>query len=519
MSNKAAIYARFSCDNQRIESITAQLRAAREYCKSKDYEVVAEYIDEAQSGTTASREAFQKMVRDAKTFDVAVFHKIDRAGRNEYDYYYYKGQLRNSGVRLEYADQKIDESPEGQLMESFLVGMAAYYSRNLAREVQKGMRENAHQAKHNGGRPALGYDVREGKYIINESEAATVRHIFQRRAEGASYNTIISELNQFGWRTKRGQPFVKNSLLEILRNPKYIGTYRFGVSPNTPTRNNHQPPGKNTIIIEDSVPPIIDRQTWDVVQSRIVKKLNGSGTAKADYILSGHIFCQCGAAMQGTSTTTRGKKYLYYKCGAWDRKTGKKGIHQRIQLEQAESGVWKEIKKNFLEPSRRGLVIKEILSAQLSVADAQTDELDALEQAISDAGNRIEKILDAIETGGIDPVMASERIEAQKKRRDGAKERMNEISKKAKRMFLTEPEVADLLDRLDMPENQPGAFILLVKKLKARVVVEPKALRVRLVLALDGAGEPTCSARQLIAILTIYKSRAFCVFRVVSAQE
>ena len=489
--NRAVIYARFSCDNQRYESVTAQLRAAREYCAAHGYEILGEYIDEAQTGTTATRDAFQKMVREAKNFDVVVFHKIDRAGRNEYDYYFFKGQLRNSGVRLEYADQKIDESPEGQLMESFLVGMAAYYSRNLAREVQKGMRENAHQAKHNGGKPALGYDVDNGKYIVNEKEAAIVRQIFQRRSEGASYNTIIAELNQVGWRTKRNQPFVKNSLLEILRNPKYIGIYRFGVALNTPKRNNHQTPNENTIVVEDSVPPIIDRDTWNIVQSRIKKQLNGSGRAKRDYVLSGHIFCQCGAAMQGTSTTTRGQKYYYYKCGAWDRETGPKGNHQRIQQEEAERKVWNEIKKTFLEPSRRPQVLRDIMTAQLSVADVQMDELDALEQVIRDASNRIEKIMDAIETGGVDPAMAAERIEIQKERREGARNRIKELSKKAKRIFLTEPEVFDLLERLDMPDNQPGAFILLVKKLQARVVVEPKALRVRLVLALDGAGERT----------------------------
>ena len=491
MSNKtrAVIYARYSCDNQRYESISAQLRSCRIYCEDRGYEIIGEYIDEAQSGTSANRTAFQEMVRDVKKFDVAVFHKIDRAGRDESDYYFYKGKLRNAGVRLEYADQKIDSSPEGQLMEAFLVGIAAFSSRNLAREVQKGMRENAHQARHNGGKPALGYDVHDGKYYVNENEAPIVRHVFQRRAEGASYNTIISELNQRGWRTKRGRSFVKNSLLEILRNQKYIGTYRFGVALNKPRRNNHQKPDENAIIKENAVPPIVDRQTWDIVQSRIRKKLNGSGTAKINYILSGHIFCQCGAAMQGTSTTTRGQKYYYYKCGEWDRSTGPKMNHQRIPKEEAELKAWKEIKKTFLNPSRRPKTIRDIMTAQLSLADGQTDELGALEQVINDATSRIEKIMDAIETGGIDSSLAAERIQIQKNRRIGAMERIKELTGQARKIFLTEPQVARILDELYMPEYQPEAFVLLVKKLQARVVVEPKSLRVRLVLALIGAGE------------------------------
>ena len=131
------------------------------------------------------------------------------------------------------------------------------------------------------------------------------------------------------------------------------------------------------------------------------------------------------------------------------------------------------------------------MTAQLSVADAHTDELDALETTIRDATNRIEHIMDAVEVGGIDPKVAAERIQAQKNRRSGATDRINELGKLTRKTFLTEAQVADLLDRLTMPENQPGALILLVKKLKARVVVGPKAIRVRLVLAVDGAGERT----------------------------
>lgn len=87
---RAAIYARYSSDNQHYESITAQLRACREYCKQRGYIVVKVYTDEAISGTsTAGREAFQQMILDSADdiFDVVVFHKIDRNARNEIDYY------------------------------------------------------------------------------------------------------------------------------------------------------------------------------------------------------------------------------------------------------------------------------------------------------------------------------------------------------------------------------------------------------------------------------------------------
>lgn len=154
---RAVCYARYSDEQQREESITAQLRAAREYCSKKGYTIIREYFDEAKSGKNDNRPAYQKMLADAKKklFDVIVFHKIDRNARNEYDYYFHKAQLTKLGVYLEYVTQNIDSSPEGAMMEAMLVGMAAYYSRNLTKEVIKGMRENAYKAKFNGGYPPL----------------------------------------------------------------------------------------------------------------------------------------------------------------------------------------------------------------------------------------------------------------------------------------------------------------------------------------------------------------------------
>ena len=54
----AVIYARYSSDNQRAESIAAQFRFAREYCRQKNYAIVKEYKDEAMTGTNYNRPAF-----------------------------------------------------------------------------------------------------------------------------------------------------------------------------------------------------------------------------------------------------------------------------------------------------------------------------------------------------------------------------------------------------------------------------------------------------------------------------
>ena len=137
---RAVIYARFSSDMQREESIDAQVRACKAYAKNKGYIVVDTYADEAKSGRDVTkRDAYNQMLADAMEdkFDVIIFHKIDRNARNELDYYLTKDILDKHDVRYEYAVQNIDGSPEGQMMENMLVGFAAYYSRNLSKEIKK----------------------------------------------------------------------------------------------------------------------------------------------------------------------------------------------------------------------------------------------------------------------------------------------------------------------------------------------------------------------------------------------
>ena len=176
---RAVIYARFSSDNQRDESIDAQMRAIQEYARRNDILIVGEYVDRARSATTDNRPEFLRMIADSKkeTFDVVLVHKLDRFARNRHDSIGYRMELKRHNVSLisvlEYLD---DESPESLILESVLEAMAEYYSKNLAREVNKGMRENALKAMHTGGLPPLGYDVHPDtrKLVINETEAVAV---------------------------------------------------------------------------------------------------------------------------------------------------------------------------------------------------------------------------------------------------------------------------------------------------------------------------------------------------------
>ena len=123
---KAVIYASYSSDNQREESIEGQLRDCMQYAEYNDIQVVDSYIDRAMSAKTDNRPNFQQMIKDSakRLFDVIIVWKLDRFARNRFDSAYYKNILKKNGVRVISAKESISEGAEGIILESVLEGYA-----------------------------------------------------------------------------------------------------------------------------------------------------------------------------------------------------------------------------------------------------------------------------------------------------------------------------------------------------------------------------------------------------------
>jgi len=359
---RAAVYARFSSDNQREESIDAQLRAIHEYAEKNDIRIIAEYVDKAKSATTDNRPEFLRMISEAKDeqFDIVLVHKLDRFARNRQDSIGYRMQLKRYGVTLISVLEYFDDSPESIILESVLEAMAEYYSKNLAREVNKGMKENALKGLHTGGLPPLGYDVDKEtkKLVINEYEAEAIKLIFKMYLDGNGYGKIIDELNLQGYKTKTGRSFGKNSIQEIMRNEKYIGTYIFNRSSSKDIdgkRNSHVNKEPEEIIrIEHAVPMIINTEEFEQVQRKMTqrKRYRASNSAKEVYLLSGKIFCgKCGYAMGGNRSYSGAGKGLHvtYRC------SGRKNKHicnnKEIRREYIEAFVLEKLSQYVFDDS------------------------------------------------------------------------------------------------------------------------------------------------------------------------
>ena len=122
----AVIYARYSSDNQREESIEGQLRECREYAEHNGMTIVGSYIDRALSAKTADRPEFQRMIKDSAKglFEIVLVWKLDRFSRDRYDSAHYKHILKKNGVKVVSAKEHISDGPEGIILESMLEGYA-----------------------------------------------------------------------------------------------------------------------------------------------------------------------------------------------------------------------------------------------------------------------------------------------------------------------------------------------------------------------------------------------------------
>ena len=351
------LYARYSDSKQREESIEGQLKICYDYAEKEGYNIVGEYIDRAISAKTDDRPQFQRVIHDSgkKLFQGIIVYQLDRFARNRYDSAYYKNILKKNGVTVISAREMITDDASGILVEAMLEGMAEYYSAELSQKVTRGMNINAEKGLSNGGTTPLGYCIKNKRYVLDEERAPIVREIFKKYADGWSIKKICDNLNERHLTTAKGMSFNKNSLHTMLKNRKYLGIYIF-----------------NGYEIPDGMPQIIDKDLFNKVQEKMLanKKAPARARAKAEYILSGKLFCgYCKEKMVGHSSNKISKKgiiFNYYKCknSGGQKPCKKKMVHK----DYIEDIVVNECQKLLTSQNIRRIA-KEVVKISLSMND------------------------------------------------------------------------------------------------------------------------------------------------------
>ena len=305
----AFINARYSTDNQNPDSIEVQVEKCTEWCHKNNIPILGIFSDEATSGMKDTRPQYEAMMQQLRMgiADTVVIYDQSRMFRKMTAWFSFRDELSAMGVRVVSVTQpmigKDLRDPTNFLTEGSMALFNQIWALQSRQKTMEKMRFMARNGQHTGGKPALGYVVKDGRLAICEEEAETVRRIFREYASGMTYRQIIEGLNTDGIKTKRGNTFGSNSLHDLLHNEKYIGVLTYGAMPyrEDGTRNTHSKDGTDVIRVEDAIPPIIEKELFDKVQKIMAghkRPNNGRPPQNREYPLRGKVYCaECKSAM------------------------------------------------------------------------------------------------------------------------------------------------------------------------------------------------------------------------------
>jgi site-specific DNA recombinase len=420
-SKRVIVYARVSSDRQDVDlSITAQLKALREYAARNGYTVIKEFVDEAESGRSTARPAFREMISLARSkhapFEIILVWKLSRFARNREDSIIYKSLLRKQGIQVVSINEHIEDTPTGRLMEGIIEVIDEFYSSNLAQDITRGLRENASRGFFNGSRAAFGYmrkKIKDGEKSRNTLEpdpdkAPIIKRIFDEITAGKGLKEIAKGLNKDGVLAPAGGKWGKQRLHKILINEAYIGRLVYGKRHESKA-NLKLPP----VVKDNAWPAIIDQQMFEKAQSALnsrAPKITHPRVTSSNYLLSGLIKChKCGAAYIGYGA--KSGKFHYYVCGTTYSKGKDTCPSQHLPKEKIERYITDKVKGYILTDENLTELVRlsniEIDSThkksegQLAVIDREAEEWEG----------RLDRIYDFIETKTVDSTRMAQRLE------------------------------------------------------------------------------------------------------------
>ncbi len=428
---QVALYARVSSEAQDTDlSLSAQLRAMREYAQRNDHQVVREFVDEAESGRTIDRPAFREMIALAKTkkppFEAVLVWKLNRFSRSRADSITYKMLLRNKGIEVISINEPIDDSPTGRLLEGVIESIDEFYSANLGQDIKRGMRENARRGFFNGSRPPYGFHrlaVHDGAKTRNKLEpdlkdsiaVRVVRRIFNMAVNDVGCKEMAKTLNQDGLRTINGERWGKVTVHKVLTNEAYCGTLVWGGRPGHPALSSGEAP----VRVENAWPAIIDKETFKLVQQKMASKrpkVTHPRTVPSFYLLSGFLFCSCGRAMIGHSAKSH--NYFYYMCSR-SCKQGKEACGARaLPKDKLERLVIEQLQSRVLTDGNLEELVRLVNEELGSVSSKLKERLDIYDAELRDVKARLSRLYDVLETGKLGLDDLTPRIKELKRRQD-----------------------------------------------------------------------------------------------------
>ena len=339
------LYERLSRDDElqgESNSISNQKKLLEEYAVGHGLPNPTHFTDDGISGTRFDRPGFLSMMEEVEAGNVEciVVKDMSRLGRD----YLKVGQileiLRQKGVRLIAVNDGVDSSQGDDDFIPFRNIMNEWYARDTSKKIKSTFKTKGMMGKHLTGTVIYGYLWNEARdqWIVDEEAADVVKRIFAMTIEGYGPYQIACKLSeeqilipsaylaQYGEGVNKNKTFKdiygwgSSAVVEILKKREYLGhTVNFKTRKHFKDKKSHYVPEDEWTIFENTHEPIIDQQTFDLVQkirSNVKRYPNGWGEAAP---LTGLLYCaDCGGKMY-VHRTNNGKRISQYTCSQYSK--------------------------------------------------------------------------------------------------------------------------------------------------------------------------------------------------------
>lgn len=330
---KVAIYIRVSTHWQiDKDSLQVQRRELIVYAEMmlgiKDYVI---FEDPGYSAKNTDRPDYQNMMARLRSgeFTHLLVWKIDRISRNLLDFASMYAELKSLGITFVSKNEQFDTSTAiGEAMLKIILVFAELERQMTAERVTAVMISRANNGQWNGGRIPYGYDYDAGNktFSINPTERRVYERIVELYEKKQSVIAVAKYLNEHGISTRAGGEWSTAAVHKCLKNPWYVGDYRYNVHSDGKGSTMRDP--DEWVTIKNHHEPVIDRDRFDRIQAMLQRNKRGGNVAgrtivkKNIHIFSGLIRCgECGANMTATLDRLRvsGWRPSSYACAVHRR--------------------------------------------------------------------------------------------------------------------------------------------------------------------------------------------------------
>jgi len=509
---RAAIYARYSSENQRPESIDDQVSACRKLAAARGHVVddAQIYADVAASGARKDRAGLSALLQAAERheFDVLLIDDLSRLARNTLLMLSVLEELRFNGVRVLSVADGLDSNDEeanvgiqvrgifnelqltdlrkktlrgqiGQKQRGFIVGEATFGFRSVPVGTVRMDKK---------GRPRPeGY-----RMVIEAREAAVVLRIFQEFADGRAESWIVRRLNKESTPgRRRSKGWSPATIHRMLRSEKYIGQWIWNRTqtrrdPKTGRRRQFPKPESEWFVSRDESLRIVPQALWDRVQERLgeVRKTwpggkgrRGFEKQKAGYVaqfpaelLSGAMVCGvCGGAIVKAS----GKSGGYYGClGGAKAKCANRLLVRRTLAERI---ILAAVREKLASAENLAYVLQRV-EREVAKAASETPENMRLKEAeLEGEERRVANFVQFIGDGRGSQALA-EALIASERRRDELRAEL-ELLKRSQEAVSSIPPLVWVQERVmalqEVLERRTERSAMLLRALLGKILLEP----------------------------------------------